>query len=179
MRLTTVVRRAAVGLALVVGMLVAGSPPAAATHPGVQVSFSADYERDCWYMFTEGTLDFQVAHWPERDRVDVRGLLAERILPKAPCVFNENTFAEFVAYVTYHGGPQVVDNEIVFLREPNDPSDPAVREFTFSLVNNSSLRDFRIDRVDVRVCRDFGPMLPAFSCGDWQTFRPHSTGPVG
>jgi hypothetical protein len=176
MRSLFLLRRAAVAVAAVLALLFAGSAPAMASNQSVQVRFSAEHERGCWYMYTKGVLEFHQVYigYP---LVDVRGELAERRNQNAPCALNEQTWAEFTAYVTDVGASVEVDREIVYLHDPTDPSNSLVKQFEFPLVN-ASMPHLRIDRVDVTVCRDFGPWLPAFSCGETQTYRPYSFGPT-
>src|SRR5690606_25032454 len=75
-------------------------------------------------------------------------------------------FATFTAYVRDHK----VDERIVYLNESVDADLGGwAKRHDFLL----TAPDFGliIDRVDVQVCRDFGPMLPAFSCGDLQSYH--------
>jgi hypothetical protein len=58
---------------------------------------------------------------------------------------------------------------------PLDPSDQdGAREFAFTLTNDSPTPDAPIDRVTVQVCQSAGPMLPAFTCGEVQSYTPRT-----
>lgn len=145
---------AALGLALPL-VAVASSPASAAP----VTSFFADHIRTCTYSYTQGTLDWNPVTVTRLPQVAVAGVLADR--NPGTCRPDAGTaFATFTAYIA----GQRVDQVTVDLSLSNANS---MRRFAFNL---SGQANAPIDQVEVRVCRDFGPDLPAFTCGERQLY---------
>lgn len=163
--------RALAAAAVALPLVGAAAAPAAADHPVPATEFFADHSRACDYAYTEGTIEWNPAHAGEAQRVDVTGVLVDEPVVCAPPTPSPGSpFAEFTAYVRN----QEVDMETVYLEGLRN----AKGEFKFSLFNTTGLPTLPIDRVDLRVCRTFGPMLPAFTCGDVESYRPPQIGPA-
>lgn len=138
---------------------VAGSPAAAAP----VTAFFAYHTRDCALSYTRGTIDWNPTIGDPAPRVDVVGALVDdlSLCDQRP---QGEPFARFTAYVD----GRWVGEERVALDLTGGISRP-VRLFRASLSAPASTA--LIDQVDVQVCRTAGPMLPAFTCGEPQTYR--------
>lgn len=152
--------------ATALAMLAVTAAPAAATHPVTAVPFSADHEVGCLSMFTRGSMVFDAAEPGQAPYVAVAGLLAAE--PTEPCgLVLADVYAEFEAFI----GLSIVDREDVHLNPPTG-APGWERAYAFTMTNRLGSATVPIEYVTVRVCRAFGPMLPAFSCGDTVTVRP-------
>ena len=162
-RVAALLIRTLAAAAVALPLIGAAAAPAAATHPVAVTQFFADHSRACDYAYTQGQIVWHLALHPgETERVDVAGVLVDEPVfcaPPDPPI--GSPFAEFVAYVD----GREVDREVVSTPGLVDASG----RFQFSLVGDGGTAV--IDQVDVRVCRTFGPMLPAFTCGDTETYR--------
>ena len=145
---------------------VAGTPAAAAP----VTAFFAYHTRDCALSYARGTIDWNPTIGDPAPRVDVVGALVDDLSLCGQRPQGE-PFARFTAYVD---GARV-DEERVALERTGDIIRP-VRLFGFSLTAPAWTE--LIDQVDVQVCRTAGPMLPAFTCGDAQTYRRPRIGPA-
>ena len=155
-RLLRVVATLALALPLVA---VAGSPAAAAP----VTAFFAYHTRDCALSYTRGTIDWNPTSVDIAPRVDVAGALVDDL---SLCVVRPQgePFARFTAYIE---GRRV--DEVRVTLDPTGSISRPVRLFEFSL--SAPAWTALIDQVDVQVCRTAGPMLPAFTCGEPQTYR--------
>lgn len=153
---------AALGLALPL-VAVASSPAAAAP----VTSFFADHVRICTHSYTQGTLDWNPVTVTRVPQVAVTGVLADR----NPGTCSPDVGTAFATFTAYIAGERV-DEVKVDLSLSNADS---MRRFAFNLSGQPNLA---IDQVEVRVCRDFGPMLPAFTCGDRQIYARPRIGPA-
>lgn len=160
-KLAQIMLRMVIALGLALPLAAVAAAPASAAGP--VTPFFADHSRACDYAYTEGKINWSPAVPGGALRVDAAGVLVDQPVfcaPPDPPI--GSPFAEFTAYVR----GQRVDHEVV----------STTGLFQISLANGNSFE--LIDQVDVRVCRDFGPMLPAFTCGDTQTYRRPSIGPA-
>lgn len=163
LRTPTYVRALLVAGATLVMAAISAAP--ASAQP-VSEQFHADLQDQCAVAKTEGTLT-----WPDPfstslgPSVGVRGIISGANLC-ADEQTNRRIFAVFTAFV----GNQSVDYQQEYLN-PNNVGPQLTessRAFRFQLVNSDG-RD-QITRVEIRVCRDFGPWLPAFQCGATQVY---------
>src|SRR5690606_4324943 len=161
-KLSQTLVRVAAALSLALPLVAVAATPAAAAEP--VTLFNASHSRDCDYAFTEGWIAWNTNSPGAAGQVDVIGRLVDLpvvCVPPGPRV--GSPFAEFYAYAN----GQLVDSEVIH----------TTGGYNFSLSNSPSVT--LIDPEDIRVCRDFGPMLPAFTCGDTQTYRrPPAIGPA-
>lgn len=137
--------------------------------------FKAEYRDQCVHAATNGNLGWPGTSYPvPTPGVAVDGVVTERHFCTDPPL--RYVYAEFVAYVDGTAVDRriepVIDEDDVGAPEPGDGQ----RAFQFVLSNTTS--NAPIEQVDVRVCRDFGPWLPAFQCGDTESyFAPGVTPP--
>lgn len=143
--------------------VVAGSPAAAAPTQ----SFLAHHTYACFFSYTHGTIDWNADTTTVIPRVDLVGVLVDdRYLCDQRPV--GEPFALFTAYVR----GREIDKETVYLDSAGTDGYLPARRFRLSLDASDAVRPVApIDQVDVQVCRDLGPLLPAITCGDVQTYR--------
>lgn len=146
-----------VGAALVMAA-VSAAPASAAP---VTERFRAEFRDDCWRTVTEGTLT-----WPDplgTSRLPVVGVEG-RLVDASVCADDlRRPFAEFTAYV----GNRQVDYRQQYVTSDDWGTQPG-NTFRFRMFD-ADQREF-ITHIEIRVCRDFGPWLPAFQCGETQTY---------
>jgi len=168
-KLSQILLRVVAALGLALPLVAVAATPASASH--LVTPFFADHSRNCAYSYTSGNLTWDPITIGGTPQVAVAGVLVD--LPTHFCNLLQpgDPFAEFTAYVD---GVEV-DDETVYLTNTGSST---ARHFKFSL-SAAGLPNPIIDQVDVRVCRTFGPMLPAFTCGDTQTYHRPQIGPAG
>lgn len=153
--------------ALVAGATVATVAATTATPAIAQQSeqrFFAEFQDDCVYAATEGILTWPDPDDPSLDHgVRVIGGLTEQ----NQCAPDERrVFAEFTA----KAAERTVDYHREFIPQFS-PTPP----WQYQFVLRNTVDNQLIDQVDVRVCRDLGPWLPTFVCGERQTYHPPPT----
>lgn len=155
-------------LTLALPMIAIAGSPAAATPT---TPFFADLTYNCTYSYTRGVIDWDPIAGAFARSVDVTGVLVgdQSLCERPP---SGETFAIFTGYVD----GRRVDEETVYLGEFSRPG-TAYRYFSVNLAAPTEPNPI-IDQVDVRVCRTAGPMLPAFFCGETQTYWRGQYGPA-
>lgn len=166
-KLTRLLLRAVAALGLALPLVAVASSPAAADPI---TRFHAEHIRYCNLSFAQGTFDWNPVTTGGTPAVAVDGVLADR--NPGTCQ-RPDVGTPFVVFTAYIDGRRV-DARTFDLSLSNANSE---RPFTFTLSGRVDDDPF-IDQVDVQVCRDFGPMLPAFTCGDTQSYHRPRIGPV-
>ena len=154
----------ALPLAVVASAPASASPadpwsPARPTTP-----FLADHTHACVYSIARGDIDWNAITIGGTRMVHVKGSLAERT---SSCngSYPGTTFATFTARIE----DRAVDERTITLGNSVGPGIGfSVKDFDFTL-SSFEARGL-IDQVDVQVCRDLGPMLPAITCGDLESY---------
>lgn len=166
-KLTRLLRLVAVlGLALPLAAVV--SAPASASPAGPvapsPTHFFADHTQGCAYSYTRGELDWNPITIGGTRMVHLKGVLVDQASSVCHVRYPGAPFATFTAFVQ---GTKV-DERVIPMGNQLAPN-MSILEFNFTL-SAFEARNPIIDQVDIQVCRTLGPMLPAFTCGDKQSY---------
>jgi len=141
--------------------------------PGSVTAFYADHRERCAYSYTYGAIDWNPMTVTRQPVVQVKGTLVDELQLCANPFPAGRVFARFVGFVQN----RLVDERLVYL-SVNSDADMVVWSKNFDLLLSSGELRRAIDQVSVQVCRDFGSLLPAFSCGDAQFYHRRQVVPV-
>ncbi|MGP4109906.1 hypothetical protein ACTWP5_03170 [Streptomyces sp. 4N509B] len=153
--------RATLVTAAALAATVAAATPATAEEADPVDLFSGEFALGCRSAATEGTLHWETTPTPDQSpgSVNVAGVLTSN--DDARCL--RRGLLVFTAYTGM--GQERVDYATV-----TADNVPDGLPFAFSLTNELGTSAAPIDLVQLQVCVDQGPNLPAFACGAPQFF---------